>query len=245
VTLFAIAVAVGLAAGYARGGRLGHLGQLRLRAPVLAGLALAVQAGAGLFPPASRFMLVALGYALVGVWLVVNARARGLTLRVGIGLLALGWLLNGLAIATNGGMPVSADALERAGVPSSTDVADGHLYKHVTGNRGTPNDWLGDVIPVRPLAAVISLGDLALLAGIAVCLGGVMASPGEAGGQLRPSLTTVQEPGNDIGGSPRHRRRHRVWREPAPPGDDGGATIFDPHVALAACGITFTAEERS
>lgn len=238
-----IAVAVGLAVGYARGGRLGRLGHLRLQAPVLPGLALAVQAGAGLVPRASRFALVALAYGLVGVWLVLNVAGRGPALRVGIGLLALGWLLNGLAIGPNRGMPVSAHALERAGISSTTNVSEGHLYKHVPGGRSAPADWLGDVIPVRPLGAVVSLGDLALLAGIAFCVGGAMASPGGAARRPRVLLppTTAQEPGSDVGGSPRLRRSHRVWREPAPPGDDGGATIFDPHVALAACGITFRA----
>ena len=224
MTLFAIAVAGGMAAGYARGGRLGRLGQLRLRAPVLAGVALALQAGAGLAPRPARLLLVASSYALVGVWLVLNAGWRQPVLRSGVALLALGWLMNGLAIAPHGGMPVSAGAMERTGFPAGYDVADGHLFKHVVDTRRTPVDWLGDVIPVRPLGAVISLGDLALLAGVALSVSGAM-------------VPSVLEPGSDVGGAPRHRGHHRAWREPAPPGDDGGATTFDPLPVLAASGI--------
>jgi hypothetical protein len=227
MSLFAIAVAVGLVGGYARGGRVGRLGQLQLRAPVFAGLALAFQAGAGLAPRSARFPLVAFSYALVGIWLVLNAGRRRPVLRTGVALLALGWLMNGLAIGSHRGMPVSADAMERAGFPSGYDVADGHRFKHVVDTRRTPADWLGDVIPVRPLGAVISLGDLALLAGVALCLGGAMVSS-----------PAVLGPGSDVGGAPRHRGPHRAWREPAPPGDDGGATSFDPYPALAACGIS-------
>ena len=244
MSLFAIAVAVGLSAGHARGGRLGRLGQLRLRAPVLAGLALAVQAGAGLVPAPSRSLLVFVGYALVGAWLALNAAGRPRGLRVGIGLLALGWALNGLAMAPHGGMPVSGPAMERAGFPPGYDVTDGHLYKHVAGDRQTPVDWRADVIPVRSLGAVISLGDLALLAGIATCLGAAMVSPGAqapspnglAGSRPVASVGTAQGPGPQVGGAPRHRRLARAWREPAPPGDDGGATISVPAAAAGASG---------
>ncbi|HEX2274968.1 MAG TPA: DUF5317 family protein [Acidimicrobiales bacterium] len=201
MTLFAIAVAVGLAAGYARGGRLGRLGQLRLRAPGLAGLALAVQAGAGLVPTSRRFSLIALSYTLVGTWLVLNLGRRQAALRLGVGLVALGCLLNGVAMVPHRGMPVSAAAMERAGFSSAEDVTDGHLFKHVPAGRPTPVDWLGDVVPVRPLGAVVSVGDFALLAGIAVCLAAGMALP-----------RTVQVPGSDADGLARHRRRHRGGR---------------------------------
>ena len=250
MSLFAIAVAVGLSAGYARGGRLGRLGHLRLRAPVLAGLALAAQAGAGLAPTSSRSSIVVVSYAMVGTWLALNLGGRPRALRLGIGLLALGWLLNGVAMAPHGGMPVSATAMEEVGFPAGYDVTDGHLYKHVGDDRDTPVDWLGDVIPVRSLGAVISLGDLALLAGIAVCLGAGMRSsacdpelpnaPGacdapEEPAQLR-TAGMLQEPGRHVSGAPRRRRPDQRWREPAPPGNDGGATIPVPEAVTAASG---------
>lgn len=198
--LFAIAVAVGLAAGYARDGRLGRLGQLRLRAPVFAGSALALQAGAGLVAPSRRFALVAVSYVLVGAWVVANARGRALAIRLGLALLALGWLMNVVPMAAHRGMPVSAHALDAAGLSADYDVADGHYYKHVLDRRSTPVDWLGDVIPVRPLGAVISLGDVALLAGIALCLSGAMVGAGAVAADTRTG-------GGHVAPGPRIHRR--------------------------------------
>lgn len=195
--LFALAVAAGLAGGYARGGRFGCLGRLRLRAPVLVGTALALQAGAGLVAPSRRLVLVAASYVLVGAWLMANARGRALAIRLGLGLVALGWLLNVVPIAALRGMPVSAAALQEAGLPAGYDVADGHNYKHVVDRRSTPVDWMGDVIPVRPLDAVISLGDVALLAGIALFLAGAMA----------PAAPTPRTGGGLVGPGPHNDRR--------------------------------------
>ena len=236
--LFTIAVAVGLSAGYARDGRLGRLGQLRFQAPVLVGSALAFQAGAGLVPPTQRFALVVASYGLVGAWLVTNARRRPLGLRLGIGLAALGWLLNAVAMAPHRGMPVSADALHRVGFPAGYDVADGHLFKHTPDHLRTPVDWLGDVIPVRPLGAVVSAGDLALLAGIAVCLAATMAPPASRAGDTTRIIRSRRSrtPGPTSAVPPRRRRRRRGWREPAPPGKDGGATIFPPEAVADVSG---------
>lgn len=165
--LFLVAVTVGLPAGWLLGGRPRHLGNLRLRAPLLVAVALAMQGGAGLAPSSARFPLVAVSYALAGAWFVVNARRRPLAIRIAVGLLAVGWLLNVAAIVPNRGMPVSAAAVEQLQSPAQTQVEVGQLSKHVDGRGASPLRWLGDVIAVRPLRAVISVGDLFLLVGLA------------------------------------------------------------------------------
>jgi hypothetical protein len=170
VTLFLIALACGVTAGRLRGGRLRRLGRMRLRAPVLIGLALVFQVGASLTPRSARLPLVATSYALAGVWLVVNTRRRPAGLRLGLVLLALGWLLNATAMVPNGGMPVSRVALARAGADAATNVEEGHLSKHLTGHARSTAAWLGDVVPVRALGAVVSAGDFVLLAGVALCV---------------------------------------------------------------------------
>jgi hypothetical protein len=135
------------------------------------------------------------------VWLVVNTRRRPAGLRLGLVLLALGWLLNATAMVPNGGMPVSRVALARAGADAATNVEEGHLSKgpgrnylrtlrcktagrwlmncagssgpdpkHVTGHARSTAAWLGDVVPVRALGAVVSAGDFVLLAGVALCV---------------------------------------------------------------------------
>jgi hypothetical protein len=38
----------------------------------------------------------------------------------------------------------------------------------VAADAGTVWAWLGDVVPVRPLGAVISVGDIAMLIGLAI-----------------------------------------------------------------------------
>lgn len=171
--LLAIAVAVGCALGYARNGRLRRLGDLRLQAPALVGLALVLQVGAGPAPEGWRGALIGCSYALVGIFLAANLRGRTTALRAGIALLALGWLLNVAAMAPDRAMPVSATALERTG-QASTDVTAGHLSKHLLGNAHAPLRFLGDVIPVPALRAIVSLGDLALLAGVALCIAAAM-----------------------------------------------------------------------
>jgi hypothetical protein len=168
--LFAMAVALGLPVGWLLGGRPRHLASVQLRASVLVGLALAMQLGAGLTPRAARFPLVAASYAVAGAWFVVNARRRSGAIRMAVGLLAVGWLLNVAAIVPNRGMPVSAAAAERVGASAHAEVEIGQLWKHVDGRAGSPLGWLGDVLPVRPLGAVISIGDILLLAGIAWCV---------------------------------------------------------------------------
>lgn len=186
MTLFLLAVAAGLLAGWTMGGRLGQLAGLRLRAPTLVALALALQVGAGVAASGWRLALVAVSYLLAGAWLGRNLPGRSMRLRAGLALLALGWALNLAAMIPHQGMPVSSQALHRVGAPLGADVGDGHLSKHVRAHASAVS-WLGDVIPVRPLKAVISIGDLALLAGVGLCVAGAMTL-GPGGDDHDPDL---------------------------------------------------------
>lgn len=144
------------------GGRLGALGELRVRLIGLVVAALALQVlviniaphgNAALHEAAFVGTYVALGAALVA-----NRRLPG------IALIALGGACNLAAIVANGGvMPASASALRTAGMtpdPSgftnSGYVPDAHLA------------FLGDVFATPaswPAANVFSIGDLLLVAG--------------------------------------------------------------------------------
>lgn len=168
--IFPLAVSGGVAAGYLRGGRLHRLGSLHLRAPGLLLAALLGQLALGLVPGGLRFVVVAGTYALAGAWLLVNLAGRSTALRAAIGILALGWGLNLAAIAANDGMPVSADALRRVGITVAGDVNAGNIGKHVVAVAGTPLSVLGDVIPVRPLRAVVSVGDVVMLLGVGLTI---------------------------------------------------------------------------
>ncbi len=102
-----------------------------------------------------------LALALLSYGLFKNLHVRGLWL------VALGFGLNTLAILIHGGqMPVTAEALRRAGIaraiPILKERGDG---LHVLVEPGAPLWWLGDVIPLRH--QVISMGDVLILLGIA------------------------------------------------------------------------------
>jgi hypothetical protein len=146
------------------GGSLRALGELSFRWWGLALLGLALQ----FVPVRSRGWAAALlvaSYAVLTLFVVANIRMPGMPL------IALGFVLNIVAIAANGGMPVSDQALR---------VAFGNGYAEqrrelVTGHGGAKHHlrseddvliFLADVVPVpAPLRIVVSVGDLLALVG--------------------------------------------------------------------------------
>ena len=110
--------------------------------------------------------LVVASHATIASWAVsVAVRARG-PMRWPGRLIAAGAVVNALAVLRYGGMPVSRSALERIGADPDLDVTRGHLAKHLIDRQGPIASVLGDVIPVPALAAVVSVGDLLIAAGI-------------------------------------------------------------------------------
>jgi hypothetical protein len=185
VAAFVLALLVGLAVGYLLGGRVRNLGAVRLGPLTLAVAALAIQ-GALMWVPdrvgetAIRLPLVLVSYVLVAAflvaaWCAVPQTSCARVARIGVVLMTAGWLLNFVAISVNGGMPVSRSALEQAGIPSDLDVREGTLYKHVYVDDDTKLTFLGDVIALRPpFSAIVSVGDILMLGGIAVFLAAAM-----------------------------------------------------------------------
>jgi hypothetical protein len=169
VALFALAGLGGAAVGLVRGGRPHRLLALRLRWTPLIWACLAAQVllgatGDGPSPLVRDVALVA-SYAGTGVWLAVNARTHGGGVRAGFLVVLAGWVLNVVPMALNDGMPVSTAAQEDIGA-AGQEIDEGSLWKHVPATRATRAAWLGDVIPLRPVHAVISVGDVVLLAGV-------------------------------------------------------------------------------
>lgn len=87
--------------------------------------------------------------------LTLNRHNRGAVL------VAVGICLNGLPVLMNGGMPVSPRAALSAGVPFPGDSSQNHL--RIDADTKLP--FFGDIVPFRPTAQVISVGDLVMLAG--------------------------------------------------------------------------------
>ncbi|WP_243027611.1 DUF5317 domain-containing protein [Thermus albus] len=101
--------------------------------------------------------------ALVGYGLYQNRHLKSLYL------VLLGLALNTLVIFANGGhMPVSLDALKKAGIEGWEDLLKtrGDAV-HTLLDESTRLPFLGDVIALPPLRKAASLGDLFVLAGIA------------------------------------------------------------------------------
>ncbi|MBC7221101.1 DUF5317 domain-containing protein [Candidatus Bipolaricaulota bacterium] len=169
------AVGIGIVAGLIRGGSLANLGQLRLRALWLIGVALLIQL---LIFPLGRAPLVAVGaaylhlvsYTLLLAFIVLNRRYPEI-LVMGSGL-----LLNLIVIAANGGyMPASATALNRAGLPEVATALEEGLRQGntVLMGEGTRLNFLGDFLCLPagvPLASAFSIGDVVLGLGVAVLL---------------------------------------------------------------------------
>ena len=149
------------------GGRLSALADIDLRAPALAGAAIAIQVVIVSILPGS---IGALGeplhmasYLLLGAFAWLN---RGIT---GLPIVALGGLSNFICITVNGGvMPADPDALRAIGrSPSSEEFINSTALAH------PKLAFLGDIIPTPaswPVANVYSIGDLLILGGAFVLL---------------------------------------------------------------------------
>jgi hypothetical protein len=168
-------VVIGVLAGFALGGRLGRLADVRLRAPWLFYLAIALQILA--FPSLVMPWQAAEGIAtalsvgsyvcLVSVFLL-NVRLRGLAIA------GAGMLLNLAAILTNGGhMPALPSAMRDAGL----------LFSGVHNNsvaEASPNlAWFVDrwaAPPWVPFGNVYSVGDVLIAIGVVVTVAAAMGA---------------------------------------------------------------------
>ena len=149
-------LAVGIASGFAGGGRFANVGWRRIRASWLP----AAWAGGSVLSVfldgESAFVLGLAGLGCLVVFAAVNMKVLSC-----MWLIAAGLFLNFVVTANNHGMPYSPVALATAGVrpESYNDVPKSSALSHPE----RPGDqllFLADVIPVAPLRTVVSFGDL-------------------------------------------------------------------------------------
>lgn len=109
-----------------------------------------------------RVTVLALSYALLILFAVLNVRWRGMPL------VLIGLVLNALVIVANGGMPVSAEAIEGSGQGDLLQVLiDEGAAKHHLMTQDDVLTPLADVIPIPPpVGQIVSVGDLFVYAGI-------------------------------------------------------------------------------
>lgn len=120
----------------------------------------------------SHFLATITCCALIGIWFARLALVQRSTAKIGATGLTFGWSLNALVIGLNGGMPISRSAMSRAGI--SFNPTHGHLYRHVADTSATRLRPLTDVIAVRAIRNVFSVGDVILACGTVVLVAGLM-----------------------------------------------------------------------
>jgi hypothetical protein len=173
MALIPILVFLAIALGYLLGGRLRGFEDLRINRWGLALIGLAFQwipatTIGGVPPSVVGPVMLALSYALLVVFLVSNRWIPGAPV------MRIGLLLNLAVVMVNGGMPVQAEAIERAGGDPYTLMQASATKHHLM----TEDDvlWqLGDVIPIpRPFSDVLSIGDVLLYGGMVYSITEIM-----------------------------------------------------------------------
>ncbi len=176
--LIFVAVA-GIAIGVLRGGVPKGLAESSVAGKQLGLICLLLQSVIGALALRSIGLPRGAGALLLAVALIVLlgvARANGQL--PGVPLVALGLFCNLLVLTLNLGVPVAATTLERAGINVERPLPHRPDAKHVLEGGGTRLAVLGDQLAVRPLRAVVSVGDVAELAGLFLLLQGmVLAIP--------------------------------------------------------------------
>jgi hypothetical protein len=180
-----LALVISLLIALMRGGSLLRLGSVSFRYGWLALLAFSAQTlviyarlpyAQGILAPRTLLLLVSYGMLFIPV--IANRRLPGMPL------IGLGLLLNLMVMVANGGfMPVTPEALQRAGL-SGLALSEGtgaRLYatKDVLLLREETRLWLlSDILVIPPpLGTVFSIGDVLLAGGACWLLQKVMVVP--------------------------------------------------------------------
>jgi hypothetical protein len=181
VILVLAALGAGVAVGLATGGSFRNLADIHFRWSYLAIAGLLLQwmplphgwaHAAGI-----EFAFLIASYVLLLLFVVANFR------RPGMAVVAIGLLLNGVCIAANAGMPVTAAAV-RSASGSTSFVAEVHKLdaqggaKHRLAESNDSLLWLSDRFGIgKPIEGVFSIGDFFWLVGGAWVVAGLMHEP--------------------------------------------------------------------
>ena len=140
-----------------RGGRLSNLAEVRLRWWWLLLIGLAMQLAANVISTDVAVWLILGSYVVLILVVAANRKQEGMWL-AGIGI-----LMNFSVIALNQGMPVLPEAAVLAGADSTDLLLDA---KHVILDSSSKLVFFTDIIPIRFLRQVISMGDVFLAVGL-------------------------------------------------------------------------------
>jgi hypothetical protein len=118
------------------------------------------------------FQLIA--FAGVLIFLAANIVVMRNEVRGGLIVVTVGWALNFIVIAANGGMPLSRWAYAHSGQTDQITQGKGGFYRIVLGGPHTTLRSLGDVIPLKPYRIVLSIGDILMILGVAFVIAAAM-----------------------------------------------------------------------
>jgi hypothetical protein len=143
--LVLMTLATAIAAGLLLGGRFANLASTPIVGSPLAAAALGLLLAASVFAGgrALDLVIIAAANVLLGVFFVTNVRSHHGAFRVGLGLIALGWVLNAVVIAANAGMPLSLAAYRASGQTRVVTPGEGGFFKAVIAEDETLLPWGG------------------------------------------------------------------------------------------------------
>jgi hypothetical protein len=170
VLVLTVTILLGMAAGYALGGRLGNLSQMHLKhtwlvlASFLPQFVIFTPLGEGIDESVSVAIHL-VTYVMLLAFIALNRRDPGITF-AGVGVVA-----NALVIFANGGyMPASPRALDYAGFVTTSETH----YNSAVADHGVRLLMLGDVMATPdwvPLVSnVFSVGDVLIAIGVAIVI---------------------------------------------------------------------------
>ena len=160
-----------------RGGRLFNLSEIQLKAWPLLFVGFGMQVVADYLPSDRSWSHDAAVTLVIFSFIPLMAIAWFNRNETGMWLVGLGVFMNFTVIAVNGGMPVLPEAASLGLGRDITAVDFDALSKHVLMDEGTQLAFLGDVIPVRIIRNVVSLGDVFLAVGLGVFVEDQMRRP--------------------------------------------------------------------
>lgn len=190
-------VAIGVAVGLARGGRVATLRAVRPQWWLLLVGGFALQAFAENVDITGASSISVIGMFLLVVGLLANASIRGALIA------ALGVTLNLVVFVLNGAVPIRFEALGEAGLievdtQRSQITSVGHLLELETADSRLGS--LGDTIPMGWFNSVISIGDLVTFAGVIVIVSSLIAARRMAGVDVdevfTPAVIHLEEANN-------------------------------------------------
>lgn len=168
--ILAITLAVSILVGRLAGGSVRALSYLRFRWTGVLFIALVLGVAPLALSPSRALanLLLVPAYTLVAVFLLRNIAAS--PIRLGVAFMFAGWLLNVTVIALNGAMPLSMWAYHASGQVEEATPGEGGFFKIEVADEETHLRFLGDVIPIRPIGQVVSLGDIGLVIGAGITI---------------------------------------------------------------------------